>query len=124
MARIYHSKNTRDSSFYPDADIFGRDDAIAAFCTTDQYELVALVDTDDLDLAYQLTNHIDQPWTQNSGVTALTDRPRSTMIGDIIINSDGAFVVAGVGFESLGRSDISKRVIASIDRRMTKDARS
>jgi len=55
----------------------------------DAYELVANVDTDDLDAAFQLTNTIDCPWWDNEGVEVI-NKARSTSVGDIIVSEDGS----------------------------------
>ena len=47
------------------------------------YELVAEVDTDNVEFAYRQTNHIDRPWWENHGVTTLK-QVRSTSVGDVI----------------------------------------
>ena len=68
-----------------------------------EYHAVAVVETDNNDIAYQLTNHIDGDWTDNkqNGITALPGSHRSTSVGDIIEDTDtGAmYVVASMGFD-------------------------
>jgi hypothetical protein len=60
--------------------------------------LVAEVDTDDLEEAWRLTNHIDEPWFAPGGgggkvITHPRDgeepRHRSTSVGDLAVKSDG-----------------------------------
>lgn len=66
------------------------------------YDLVALVDTDDLDVAWESTNHIDDSWTKNRGVQAQTENPRSSSPGDIFEKDTGeSFVCASIGFRKL-----------------------
>jgi len=48
-----------------------------------EFELVARVDTDNLDKAFELTNHIDCEWWDNEGVE-LVKESRSTSVGDVI----------------------------------------
>jgi hypothetical protein len=57
----------------------------------DDYHEVAVVETNDLDVAYKLTNTIEEPWINNEGVVFL-DSPdhgktgcRSTAVGDLLI---------------------------------------
>jgi hypothetical protein len=63
-------------------------------------EDAAVVRAEDLDEVFHDTNHIDTDWTENFSVLWNCDRPRSTCVGDIIINVDTeeAFSVANFGF--------------------------
>jgi len=65
-----------------------------------EFEHVADVDTDDLDVAYQQTNHIDGPWSDNDGVHCVRES-RSTSIADVMERRGRFYVVAGFGFEEL-----------------------
>jgi hypothetical protein len=67
------------------------------------YVKVAKVDTNDLDVAFELTNHLHQSWALNHGVTPLAVMPqRSTSVGDVLELSSGKlFVVASFGFLEL-----------------------
>jgi len=47
------------------------------------YELVAHVDTDDLDVAFELTNHISNEWWLNEDVQCVK-QGRSTSVGDVL----------------------------------------
>jgi hypothetical protein len=49
----------------------------------EDYELVAKVDTNSVEKAYELTNHIDCEWWENEGVE-LVKQSRSTSVGDVI----------------------------------------
>ena len=91
---------------------FARDGVISAFANEQinkgQYQQVAIVDTTDLDVAYELTNSIECAWTQagNSKVAVTGDhRKRSTDVGDVLIVSEGEihnrYVVASCGFAKL-----------------------
>ena len=51
--------------------------------------------------AFQLTNHIDQEWWLNEGVT-LVKESRSTSVGDIFIIGNETFIVEPVGYLYLG----------------------
>lgn len=72
-----------------------------------RYQEMAVVDTTDLDRAYELTNNINRSWTENDGLTAFRKEARSTSIGDIMVLVDGTtvktFVVDSVGFKELPR---------------------
>ena len=65
---------------------------------------VASVDTDDLDEAYRLTNHIETRWTKNPGVhTGIpeTDAVRSTSVGDVLDTGSKKYVVESEGFREM-----------------------
>lgn len=60
--------------------------------------LVALVDTDDLEDAYRLTNHTGIDWWDQPNVIALV-KSRSTSVGDVLIDAEGqAHRVEAMGF--------------------------
>ena len=68
------------------------------------YGEIATVETGDLDLAYQMTNHVDHDWRENASVkvTGPELRARSTSVGDVLIKEDGTrWVVAPYGFVQL-----------------------
>lgn len=67
------------------------------------YELVAEVDTDDAEVAFSLTNHLDSPWTANDGVKKMgATSARSTSVGDVMrVNSGQYFYVAPIGFRPI-----------------------
>jgi hypothetical protein len=79
----------------------------AALLTAGLYQCVALVVTDDLDFAYEVTNHIDRAWNDpelaigRGVIPASPDRQRSTSVGDILVKDNEYFVVASFGFKSL-----------------------
>jgi hypothetical protein len=73
------------------------------------YTLVATVEGDDMDHAYQVTNNIDSSWSLSPapGVTVLGTLPvhdgktygyRSSSVGDVLQVDGPAFVIAPVGF--------------------------
>jgi len=68
------------------------------------YEMVALVETDDIDRAYRLTNHIDQNWGENPGVwVRYGAKNRSTSMGDVIADmQNDAFYCDMVGWKKVG----------------------
>ena len=70
------------------------------------FSKVCFVDTQDLNQAYKLTNHIEEDWTSNREVFSAIPCSRSTSVGDVIgIVSEGKitqlYVVAGRGFAEL-----------------------
>lgn len=67
--------------------------------------LAAIVDTDDPEQAYHLTQHVDADWYDHPAVTTVV-RSRSTSIGDVLETEDGRLLlVASFGFRELaGRS--------------------
>lgn len=74
-------------------------EAAARLFAKGHYKAVASVQGNDLETAFELTNHIDAPWSSNPGVTALTPNARSSSSGDLFELSDGHwFVCASVGF--------------------------
>lgn len=81
---VYHAKRTVTASRFT-ADLPGVMPAFPA-----DYTLVALVEGSDLDDAFHLTNHHIGPWPMNKGVTAKVARPRSTSVGDVIVQIDEA----------------------------------
>ena len=66
----------------------------------DEYELVASVQRRYKRQAYQLTQHIDSSWLEHVEVRALTEKARSTSVGDIILdpNDRVPWMVTEVGF--------------------------
>lgn len=67
------------------------------------FTLVAVIDCDNLSMAYQLTNNIEAPWTENAGVTVIGTGPyRSTSVGDVILLDDGtAKLCANAGWDDI-----------------------
>jgi hypothetical protein len=62
-------------------------------------QLVATVDTESLDIAYELTNNIDGSWTENENVRSFIGCvARSSSIGDILEKDGKKYIVARVGF--------------------------
>jgi hypothetical protein len=89
MAKIYHDKvfnpiNIRERVFPND------------------FLLVAETETEALEEAFRLTNHIDEEWWLNEGVT-LFEKSRSTSGGDVIVRKNGdAFAVRTIGWSFIG----------------------
>lgn len=70
-----------------------------------EYVPVAVIDTDDFDVAFESTNHIDTDWTENSNVIVIENYKskgyRSTSSGDIFEKDGRFYLVAMVGFKDL-----------------------
>jgi hypothetical protein len=91
--KVYHKKNFRELVEHP------RDnegwlkmmDAQEQAQFPRDYTLVATVEGDDVEKAFELTNTIDHSWWENEGATALFDDSgcRSTSVGDVVVMSDG-----------------------------------
>lgn len=62
------------------------------------YSKVANVESEDLEMAFELTNSIDSYWGENEGVEDLTDGSRSTSVGDFMIKDGGYHAVSSFGF--------------------------
>lgn len=83
--------------------IFGEASASARalYIEGGHYDRVATVEARGLDDAYELTNHIDKPWWENTGVELHVEpRARSTSVGDVIVRDDGAkFLCESFGWQ-------------------------
>lgn len=102
MIKVFHSNNPRDTMFFGGEDII-TNEKILEMLDGDGYKHVADVETDSLETAYRLTNHIDSDWKYNEGViNAVNGKVRSSSVGDVFIDDDGnAHVVASIGFEKI-----------------------
>jgi hypothetical protein len=117
MILVFHSKNFRDSSGFGLGECFTADDALRAF-NSSGYEFVGYVKTEDLNVAYQLTNHIDHDWTENEDVSApVHSEPRSTSVGDILVSDTKVFIVARMGFEILDNLTALQAVVTGWNQR-------
>ena len=93
MIKVYHS--TGSSSDYALSD-----QEAAEKWQRGSYEPVAEIDTDDLEIAWFHTNHIDKPWWEDGKVT-LIKQSRSSMVGDVF-EQDGCFHrVCAAGFSKI-----------------------
>ena len=66
------------------------------------------VDTTNLDVAFEQTNHIDRPWHKNDMVMASYGVPnRSTSVGDLFVDTEdgGVYEVAPQGFNRLNPAE-------------------
>jgi hypothetical protein len=66
----------------------------------EEYQLVAELETESLEKAFELTNHISCAWWDNEGVK-LVKQSRSTSVGDIVITNEGTFLCDRVGWTKL-----------------------
>jgi hypothetical protein len=56
----------------------------------ENYEKVAEVEVENVDEAFRVTNHIDEPWWKNPEVKWHKDQSRrSTSVGDVVVGPDG-----------------------------------
>ena len=90
MIIVYHNSNFTDYYFR------GVDELPADLLTK-----VAEVDSNDLEEAFELTNHIEHNWTENEEVTPLISNPRSTSCGDIMEIDGKFYIVASCGFKKI-----------------------
>jgi len=68
----------------------------------DDYEMVAEVDSNDLNHIYELTNHIFRDWTTGGLVKPVRGHLRSTSVGDIVELEDGTrHLCQGMGWKEL-----------------------
>lgn len=65
------------------------------------YNLVAVVDVDDLEKAFEVTNHIDHDWTKNPHIIMCCGSARSSSVGDVFVVDGVRHVVASSGFRTL-----------------------
>ena len=90
MITVYHNSNFTD--YY-----FREVDELPA----DLLTKVAEVDSNDLEKAFELTNHIEHNWTENEEVTPLISNPRSTSCGDIMEIDGTTLMVISRGFKEV-----------------------
>jgi hypothetical protein len=64
---------------------------------------VAHVSTDDLEVAFKQTNHIDYEWWRNHNVYTFGSNHRSTSVGDVMYDTTTKqwWLVASQGFKKL-----------------------
>lgn len=70
-----------------------------------EYTLVARVETDDVETAYELTNHIGCPWWENAGVERVGPETRSTSTGDVVVIGNTAYKCESCGWSESHVSD-------------------
>jgi len=92
MIAVYHNKNFLDSKYQ-----FGE-----AVPTDEELELVAYVNTDEIETAFMLTNHIECAWWENREVKAVKTEVRSTSVGDVCIKDNGEKLICrGIGWDKI-----------------------
>lgn len=66
----------------------------------DKMTPVARIETDDLEVAFKFTQHLDRPWWERQGIEVLADPPeiRSTSVGDVLVKDGDAYAVESFGF--------------------------
>ncbi len=90
---VYHNTG-RATLFQPNPSLWKERDKY--------YHLVALVEAGSLEEVYALTNHIDRDWRENALVKSMATRPpRSTSVGDVIVQGDKAWLVDRTGFRRI-----------------------
>ena len=68
------------------------------------FRKVGVVETDDINLAYQQTNHITRSWQENEEIVESVESARSSSCGDVFVLPGGtAMRVAGKGFVEVGQ---------------------
>jgi hypothetical protein len=89
MFKVWHAKPERAS--------FG----MTALTFPDDYRHVADVEAPNMGEVFRLTNHIDESWTENEGVSVpgrVDPRTvRSTSVGDVIQDRNRYYAVAPTG---------------------------
>ena len=83
MIKVYHKNRMNDDK------------------TLDGTTLVAEVETNDLEEAFKLTNHIDRAWWENEGVKLIGEETRSSSMGDVFVINGEQHIVAMCGFEKI-----------------------
>jgi hypothetical protein len=86
MTKVWHRKSP---SFDESLGLFPGD-----------YELVAEVASDNLEVVYEKTNHIHCVWWENEGVT-LVKESRSTSVGDVAEVNGKLFLCAMMGWKEV-----------------------
>ena len=97
MIIIYHNHDFLDFRYY-------LSDKVATLINPVNLLKVAEVDTDDLNIAWRLTQHIESNWTKNEGVKSYYEHIRSTSVGDVIVCDDRGWVIAPIGFDELAKN--------------------
>jgi len=99
MIGVYHNKNFLKRQFEQDKQtlIIDRKEAVP----------VAVVNTDDLGVAYQKTQNIVNLWVHNEGVIVnnmVRNGTRSTSVGDFLVRDNILYAVAAAGFVQLSNA--------------------
>jgi hypothetical protein len=89
MAKVYHAKNPVFGFYHKGQPKW-----------PEEYDLVASVETDSIEEAFRLTNHISCAWWDNQEVTTVK-KSRSTSVGDIIVTNEGVFHCESTGWKKI-----------------------
>jgi hypothetical protein len=117
MIKVYHVKRLTNDQIlrvnafgwdgspetkrYADITLDGDVKSVTEGWNAGDYDHVGDVEGDDLDVAFEKTNHIDRPWTQNAGVSFKRLDVRSSSVGDVFELNGEYFVVASCGFTKI-----------------------
>jgi hypothetical protein len=78
----------------------------------DNYTMVAIIAADsetggsvELETAYYLTQHLSHHWWENEGVTLVSEKTRSTSVGDVIFRDGKPYMVASFGFDEIQKPE-------------------
>ena len=112
MILVYHAKEMNP---FPKAkEVIKEFDLGIVYDASDNnaYSHVASVNTDDMDQAYMLTNHIHENWcaeledSLTGGFVKGDGKHRSTSVGDIFVCKDGIYLVDRIGFTLVRRFEV------------------
>lgn len=105
---VYHYSVTKAVQAGQDVmavQFFAKEDAISKADKSGLYEKVATVEfekNDDvseaLSHAYERTQNLEFPWSDNSDVICDTNRGRSSSVGDVMVIDNKAYAVRNMGF--------------------------
>jgi hypothetical protein len=102
MVKVYHELNFVGFLNIKAAmdTVEGRENLIKKF---EASRLIAEVDTDDLEVAFEKTNNINCPWIDNPEVKVAegVNRVRSTSVGDFVVLNDDIYIVDAIGFTKI-----------------------
>jgi len=110
MIKVLHNKNFLNFALcFDEKELLEK---ITNMPMTDLTE-VAHVDTDNLDEAFRLTNHIDSDWSTNEKVATIA-KSRSTSVGDILQLNGQFWMVANIGFVKIPARKKTKSMITNV----------
>jgi hypothetical protein len=71
------------------------------------YIKVAEVDTDDMEQAFAMTQHVERSWAARDGIKLLVPARtvRSTSMGDVLVKDGRPYYVRPIGFEPITTED-------------------
>jgi len=106
---FYHTRDLIEfhPNLYAQATISPNDAIIKQLTDKGLFERAAVVifpegaEATNLEAAFETTQNIEDSWTDHKHVIAITDRPRSSMVGDVMVKDGKPFVVAMMGFKPL-----------------------